>query len=122
MPANHTSMLKWTSERICDWAEKTGGHTGILIDKIIKSRKHPQQAYRSCVGIIGLGKKHGNENLDLACKRANHFGLISYKKIKNILEKGLQSEDISEDITKETVSSDHANIRGKEYYQSEGAG
>ena len=120
MPENHTSMLKWTPERICDWAENTGGHIGLLIDKVIKSRKHPQQAYRSCIGIIGLGKKYGNENLDLACKRANHFGLISYKKIKNILEKGLFNEDVSKEIIKETVSSDHANIRGKEYYQSEG--
>ena len=119
MPQNHQAMLKWTPKRINDWANKIGEQTGLLISELIKSRTHPEQGYRSCLGIIGLSKKYGDDNLELACKRANHFGTISYKKIEKILKTGLFKKDVDKEITNETVSSNHSNIRGKEYYHSE---
>ena len=119
MPQNHQDMLKWTPKRIKDWANKIGTQTGLLISELIKSRAHPEQAYRSCLGILGLAREYDNNSLELACKRANHFGSLSYKKVKNILKSGLFQEDTEEAIINETVSSDHSNLRGKEYYQSE---
>jgi len=42
------------------------------------SRKHPQQAYRSCLGILCLGKAYSDARLEAACRRALTLGSHSY--------------------------------------------
>ena len=56
MPESHRQMGEWTPERLAQWAAKTGPSTEELIRTILSSRKPPQQAYRSCLGILRLGK------------------------------------------------------------------
>jgi beta-glucosidase-like glycosyl hydrolase len=36
----------------------------------MNSRAHPQQGFRSVLGIMGLGKTYGEERLEAACQRA----------------------------------------------------
>lgn len=115
MPANHRQYAEWSPERFLKWAERIGPQTRGLIETALISRKHPQQAYRTCMGILGLARHFTKERLEAACARAVASGIHSYKGIKNILDTGLDRVPLEEPAS---VSLDpHANIRGPSYYR-----
>lgn len=60
------------------------------------SRAHPQQGFRSCLGLMRLGKRYGAERLEAACHRALSIGGLSYKSVQSILETGLDREPLQE--------------------------
>ena len=114
MPAAHLKYHEWSPERFLCWAEEIGPHTSQLIAAVLDARRHPQQAYRSCLGILGLGKRYSNERLEAACRRALPAGIRSYKGIRNILENKL--DQLKRDQPPATPLPVHANIRGESYY------
>ncbi len=115
MPKSHQKHLEWTPSRIIQWAEQIGPATGKLIETILSTRPHPEQGFRSCLGILRLGKKYSQERLEAASIRAVHFRAFSYKSIKSILETGF--DHIPFIKQKEVIAAiQHDNIRGKEYY------
>ena len=118
MPQSHRRHQEWTPSRIISWAQKTGEYTARVAEHIMASRRHPEQGYRSCLGIMRLGKKYGNGRLEAACRRAVVIGSASYKTIKNILEKGMDKQPLPPvQLEIETLRlPDHENIRGPEYY------
>jgi len=67
------------------------------------------------MGILNLVKEHGPERLNKACARALDFEFYSYKRIKNILDRGLEEQPPDE--SKELRVPSHENIRGSQYYQ-----
>ena len=67
MPKSHQRYLEWTPSRIIRWAEKNGPKTQKLITRILDSRTHPEQGYRSSLGIMRLGKAYSPERLEAAC-------------------------------------------------------
>jgi transposase len=82
---------------------------------VLRSRKHPEQAFKTCMGILNLVKEYGPDRLDMACERALDFGFYSYKRIKNILDRGLEKDLLSD--SKEHCITSHENLRGSEYYK-----
>jgi len=96
MPEKHQRYLEWTPERFRRWAEKIGPHTALLTDKILAARKHPQQAYRSLLGIFRLGKSYSDHRLDAACARALSIGSTSYSSIESILKSGLDGKPVAD--------------------------
>lgn len=114
MPKAHQEYLEWTPSRIVDWAKKTGEATGEIVDIILKSRTYPEQAYRSCLGILRLGKIYTNVRLEGACKRALSFKAYSYKSIKSIIENGLDTQPLSKPSSDLAIN--HENIRGHDYF------
>lgn len=115
MPESHRRMGDWSPERLSCWAAKTGPATEKLILSVLTSRKHPQQAYRSCLGILRLGKTYGDERLEAACRRALTLGSHSYKSIESILKHHLDDQPQAEQ-TELALPEDHDNIRGPDYY------
>jgi len=115
MPPAHQNYLEWTPSRIVSWAQKTGPATAELIKRIIDSRTHPEQAYRSCLGILRLEKHYAKERLENGCLRALRFGVLSFKALRNILDNGLDRLEDS-DKSAEPALPDHENIRGSGYY------
>jgi transposase len=110
----HRFVSDWTPERFISWAENIHEDVKLYILKVLDRKQHPEQAYKSCVGILSLGKKAGDERLIKACQRALGYGIYNYKTIQKILEKGLdQNEEDIEQLQMPT----HDNIRGEEYYQ-----
>ena len=97
------------------WAEKTGPATAGVIQGILQRRAHPQQGFRSCLGIMRLGKGFGEERLEAACRRALRIGSCSYKSIESILRQGLDRQALSEQPELD-LSIAHDNIRGSRYY------
>ena len=115
MPPNHRSYAEWSPERFIRWGQSIGDDVVEMIQVVLKSRKHPEQAFKTCMGILNLVKEHGPERLNKACRRALGFGFYSYRRIKNILDRGLEEEVPTE--SKELPVLSHENIRGSQYYQ-----
>lgn len=115
MPEKHRSMAEWTPERIERWAQAIGPHTAQLIAALMVRRRHPQQAFRSALGIIRMGKLYGHARLEAACARATALNAISYASIESILKKRLDETPLPA-IVQPTLPLVHANLRGPEYY------
>ena len=114
-PKSHREYLDWTPSRIIRWAEKTGTATAKLVETIMATRPHPEQGFRSCMGIMSLGKKYSNERLEAACNRALLINGYSYKSIKSILELNLDNVAVTEH--KNVIPNiEHDNIRGHQYF------
>lgn len=86
-----------------------------MVTALLDGRAHPQQAFRSCLGILRLADRYSPERLEAACRHALAIGAIRYKSIKNILDAGLDQP------TPEAIPTDplpaHANVRGADYYR-----
>jgi transposase len=115
LASTHRFVSDWTPERFLSWAEGIHEDVKLYILKILNRKQHPEQAYKSCVGILSFAKKVGDERLIKACQRALDYGVYNYKIIKNILEKGLDKN--TEDENEPLEMPPHENIRGQEYYQ-----
>ncbi len=117
MPLKHQKYSEWDPERFKRWAAKIGPQALLLTETLLVQRQHPQQAYRSLLGILRLGKAYGDERLEAACARALTINALSYRSIESILKNGLdQKVLISNEKTDKLVQ--HSNIRGADYYNS----
>jgi len=115
MPKAHRDYAEWTPERVIRWASATGESTAELVTAILSKKLHPQQGFRSCLGIITLARKFGKERVEAACKRALAIGGISFKSVKSILETSLDKKPLPEPKAAAQIIA-HSNIRGSEYY------
>jgi transposase len=116
MASAHRFVSDWTPERFLSWAAGIHEDVNLYILKILDRKQHPEQAYKSCVGILSFAKKVGNERLIKACQRALGYGIYNYKTIQTILERGMDKLDEIEE-NKPMEMPLHENIRGEEYYQ-----
>ncbi len=118
MPKAHQKHLAWTPTRLIDWGRSVGPETEVLITAILADRPHPEQGYRSCLGILRLAKQYGNERLEAACKRAVVVRARSYRHVHSILKSGLDRIDPapSDDSTQTRLPLAHENVRGGDYY------
>lgn len=118
MPLPHQKYLEWTPARILRWAEKCGPFVKEIVEKMLQSRKFPEQAYRSCLGLFRLGTIYSDERLEKACRRALEYHIDSYRGINNILLKNLDKIEIKEG-SQQKIFVSHENIRGAGYYENE---
>ncbi len=115
MPVQHEFYAKWTPERMIAWGNNLGEGVREMIEGILKKVQHPEQGYKSCLGILNLSKKYDKERLNNACKRAIYFGSYSCRVVKNILEKGL--DRIAVEDKEEMLLPLHENVRESGYFQ-----
>lgn len=121
MPKSHQRYLEWTPSRIIKWAGKNGPNTKKLVTRVMENRPHPEQGFRSAMGIMSLVKHYSPERLEKACTRALAIAGYSCKSVKSILKNGLDYQPLLFEQTKETTSTVHCNIRGKHYYSKKEA-
>lgn len=115
LPANHQWYLSWSPERMTGWAERIGPSVKLVIEYLLKSRRHPQQAYRTCLGVLRLSKSYGADRLEAACLRALHVNAMSYRSIESMLKTGMDRHPLALDPTPSTLPA-HDNVRGPNYY------
>jgi hypothetical protein len=115
MPAQHRWYAEWSPERFRSWARVVGPQTEILIGKILDSRTYAPQAYRSCLGILNLVKRHGALKLEKACAKALQLGSYSCRRLRNILTLRLEEEGRPE-LDLSPSLPEHENLRGSGYY------
>ena len=116
MPRAHRHYADWTPQRLIAWAERSGPATATLITTLMERRAHPQQGYRSALGILRLGKEYGAARLEAACRRALHLGTLSYRSLESILRHGLERKALPEPEEEPATPAEHANLRGAGYY------
>jgi transposase len=114
MPASHRRHSEWSPERLKSWAGKIGPHTATLIEVILRDRSHPEQGFRSCLGIMRLAKPHGPEALEAACERALTIGARSYSSVHSILKNNLHRT--RPEPAADGPAIQHGNIRGPGYF------
>jgi transposase len=116
MASTHRFVSEWTPERFTSWAAGIHEDVRLYVLKVLDRKQHPEQAYKSCMGILGFAKKVGNDRLIKACQRALGYGAYNYKTIQKILERELDLRD-APDETDQLQMPFHDNIRGENYYQ-----
>jgi transposase len=116
LASSHQFLSDWTPEKFIEQAKAIHEHVAVYIENVIATKQHPEQAYKSCTGILSLQRKVGNERLINACKRASSYQVYNYPIILQILEKNLDhlSEWEQENLLQMPK---HDNIRGPEYYE-----
>lgn len=116
MPKAHQAHLEWSPSRFVRWAQSIGPQTAKLVEAILAERPHPEQGYRSCLGILRLGKRYGDERLEAACARAFAAGARSYRHVDSILRHGLDRAAARGAAEPARTPLAHGNIRGRDYY------
>lgn len=115
MPRAHREHRDWSPTRLITWATTIGPNTAALVDAILRERTHPEQGYRSCLGILRLSKRYSPERLEAATTRALGVGARSYRHVDSILKRGLDRVALEEPAT-DRPPVDHENVRGRDYY------
>lgn len=115
MPESHRAMLKWPPSRVLAWALTIGPSVGLLAEKILNSRKHPEQGYRSAMGIIRLEKKYGKERLEKSCMRALELGAHTYRFVSDMLKNNMDKAIVDKD-KQLSFNTNESNTRGREHY------
>lgn len=118
MPKQHQKHLEWTPSRMVSWARTIGPRTCALVEAILADRPHPEQGYRSCLGILRLAKRYNPQRLEAACARAVALGVRSFRPVDSILKNGLDQLpplDAGE-AASPPPAQPHPNVRGPRYY------
>jgi hypothetical protein len=113
MPSNHRFVAEVNSERLLRWAAEVGPQTEQWVSALLHSRSYPEQAYRSCLGVLNLAKKHSGEQIEKACQVALEARLLSYRDVKAELD---HQSQLSLSATPPLALPAHENIRGEPYY------
>ncbi len=118
MPKAHQAHLEWTPSRILDWARSIGEQTHALAAAILNDRPHPEQGYRSCLGLFRLARRYGTARLEAACARALAVGARSYRQVDTMLKHGPDHTPLPVQTTLvSTPAVAHEHLRGRDYYQ-----
>lgn len=115
MPSSHRRYASWTLERIRREATSIGPNCAGLTEIILRNKPHPEQGFRSCIGIVRFAKSHGAERLEAACERALDIGSYSYSSVASILKNNI---DRTKNVRgpSDSPSIRHTNIRGPHYF------
>ena len=119
MPAGHRAYAARDAEQLFSRARVCGAETEALCRAIVADRPHPEQGYRSCLGILRLGETHGAERLERASRRALLTGALSYRRLQAILRHHLEDAPLPPAPTLPAPALSHANLRGAGYYQDQ---
>jgi transposase len=117
MPEKHLRYKEtrgWDGDYFLEQGIKVGTNTQSVIARLLAKNQFAAQTYNSCLGIFSLGKKYGNDRLELACKLALTVPSTNYQMVSNILKNNRDTEELSEPVLSFPT---HENIRGKEEYQ-----
>ncbi len=116
MPASHRAHAEWSPGKLMNWAASVGPATGELVKRLLLEKQHPEQGYRSCLGLMRLARNFGGERMEAACIRALAIGTYRYRSVASILDKGLDRQPVTPPAQTELALPEHANVRGPHYY------
>lgn len=117
MPRAHQAHLEWSPQRLLQWAAKIGADTHRVVDHLLAHKPHPEQGYRSCLGLLNLHKLYGQGRLEAACGRALSLGSPTRSSVQAILKSGLDRIPETPDQLPLSLPVSHQNLRGADYYK-----
>lgn len=119
MPERHRAQQQWSPERLKRWAAQLGPDVHTWVRHQLERRAHPEQAYRTCLGLLQLSKRYPASRLNAACQRANQAGLVRLKQVTHLLESNqdrLPDTPDADTLTTPTLPQDHENVRGPHHF------
>ena len=114
MPSAHRRYAEWSPARILASAEKLGPSVAAFCQTVMEARPHPEQGFRTCLGVLSLAKSYEPARLDAACRRGVAIKARSVGSIRSILQTGLDQAYLEPEP--EELPLQHPNIRGQNYY------
>ncbi|MDO4620756.1 MAG: transposase, partial [Lachnospiraceae bacterium] len=96
------------------WATVYGEAMSTLIDRVLRSQRHEEQAYNSCKGILHLCDEIPKNIVSEAAETCIKASACRYSYFKKVLDKLVNRP---KSIRAAENNIEHANIRGKESYQ-----
>lgn len=114
MPSAHRRHAEWTPARMLAQAAKLGPSVTAFCEAVMADRPHPEQGFRTCMGVLALVKSYDATRLDAACRRGLTIKARSVASIRSILKNGLDRAFFEESPEDRPLR--HANIRGQGYY------
>jgi transposase len=115
MPKSHQRYANITLDSLMRQAARIGANAAILVERMLRERRHPEQGYRSAMGIISLSRRYEHARLEAACERALAINTLTYSSVNAILQSGLDRAGPAAEPAGPAPL--HANIRGHKYYQ-----
>jgi transposase len=123
MPSHHRAYAEWTPERILNWVKTIGPGSVQLVEKMMAEKQHPEQAFKSALGIISLSKKYGSERVEKASLKALKIKSHSYHTLKTMLKNNMEDVDmipkrsnVSSELNEQLGLVAKENLRGQGYY------
>ena len=98
------------------WASVYGESMVTLIDRILRSSKHEEQAYNSCAGVLHSCKDVPHRLVQEAAEKCVEANACKYSYFKKVLGM-VQNNHSSSGINGTGKLPSHTNIRGKEAYK-----
>jgi transposase len=115
MPSAHRRHAQWTPARLLEEASRIGPAAMALCDAVMTARPHPEQGFRTCLGILGLARSYDAARLEAACARGISIRARSVGSIRSILQNGLERAFLEEEPERQPPPA-HGNIRGRGYF------
>jgi transposase len=113
MPKSHLAHAEWSPKRLIQWGSSIGIHTGTVVEHLLRSKPHPEQGYRACLGLLSLSREYGDGRLEAASALAVRLGSPNRRSVKSILESG---RDLRQTESLDLEMPIHGNVRGPGYY------
>jgi transposase len=117
MPKSHQKYVGRTPSRLIEDTQQIGPVTGQLVEAILAAKRHPEQGYRSCLGILRLAKTYPAERMEAAARRALRARAYNSQSMDSILKNQLDRVPLTSDPPVPPAV-DHDNIRGADYFDS----
>jgi transposase len=115
MPQSHRAHAEWTPARLLNWGASIGVNTGAVVEHLLKSKPHPEQGYRTCLGLLSLARQYGQLRLEAASALAIKLRSPTRKSVQSILKTGRDQRQ-PVDTTEQLDLPEHPNVRGPKYY------
>jgi transposase len=115
MPSAHRRYAEWTPDRFRRWARTIGPNTDALVAAIFTHRPHPEQGFRTCLGILRLYRGIAPARAEAVSARALEIGALNYKSVASILANNLDRLAARQSGAEPTLF-DHPNVRGPRYF------
>jgi transposase len=114
MPSAHRRYAEWTPQRFQHWGQTIGPSTEGLIIAILAHRPHPEQGFRTCLGVMRLLRGVDPARAERVADRALEIGALNYKSIASILAHNLDRRANAPPAEQSVIV--HSNIRGPRYF------
>jgi len=114
MPSAHRRYAEWTPERLQRQARDIGPNTEALILAVLARRPHPEQGFRTCLGVLRLFRGLDAARAETVSLRAVEIGALSYASVASILKHRLDKP--ASPHAADGTPLLHDNIRGPRYY------
>lgn len=118
MPSAHRRYAEWSHERFARWAATIGPNSESLILAVLAARPHPEQGFRTCLGILRLYRGVSKDRAEAVSAHALAIGALNSRSVASIIATGAERKAQRHGHAPDDDAAilTHANIRGAGYF------